>query len=85
MVADGRTRLRHFGIGMTAGCSGAWLVALLVGPGPALAVAVLAFLASTFVADDGAGTFFPLALLLVLGLTLVLLMFIATVAINVTG
>ena len=82
MVADGRTRLKRFGIGMAAGCGGAWLAAVLIGPAPALAVAVLAFLASTFAADDGVGTFFPLALLFTLAVTLVLLMFIASVAVN---
>ena len=79
MVASGAVRLRRFGLGMSLGCGGTILAALLIGPGEALAVAILAFLASTFAADDGVGTFFPLALLLVIGMTLVLAMLVATI------
>ncbi|VVS98289.1 hypothetical protein [Erythrobacter sp. EC-HK427] len=82
MVASGKVRLRRFGIGISLGCGGAWLAALFVGPGVALAIAVLAFLGSVMVADDGAGTFFPLALLAVIAIVLILMMFMATVLIN---
>ena len=82
MVASGKIRLQRFGIGMFAGCGGAWIAALTVGPLLALAIGIVAFLASVFVADDGAGTFFTLALLIVLALALVLGVFIGAVAIN---
>lgn len=58
------------------------LAALLLGPAAALALAVLTFLTTAFVADDGVGTFFPLALMLVIAMTLILMMFVATVLVN---
>ena len=71
MVASGAVRLRRLGLGLTLGCGTTLLVAGLLGPGVALLVAVVFILASVFVADDGAGTFFPLAVLFVMAIAIV--------------
>ena len=83
MVASGPVRLRRFGLGLTAGCGATLLSSLLFGPAIALAVAVLSFLASVMVADDGAGTFFPLALLFTIAVVVVLMMFVAAIAVSI--
>ena len=82
MVASGPVRLRRFGLGIFAGCGATIAASVLFGPGIAMAIAVLSFLASVLVADDGAGTFFPLALLFTIAVAVVLMMFIAAVAVN---
>ncbi|MBH5323402.1 hypothetical protein [Aurantiacibacter sediminis] len=82
MVASGKVRLKRFSIGMSAGCGSALIAALTLGPLVAMAIGLIAFLASVFVADDGAGTFFTLALLAVMAVVLVLAVFVGVVVIN---
>ena len=79
MSFPGKTKLQRFAFGIAAGTVAALASGWLIHPGAGFAVAVLAFLASVFVADDGAGTFFPLALLFMIAVALVLLVFVGVV------
>lgn len=77
-----RNRLRRFAIAAGATVITAIAAGYLIGPRAALAAAVIGFLGTAAVADDKLGTCLPLAVFLLIGLTLLLLTFVGVILVN---
>ena len=79
MTADGRRRLKHFAVSATLTVIVTVTAAYLIGPRVALAAGVLGFLAVAWISDDNLGTCLPLAVFLLIGLTLLVMALVGTI------
>ena len=85
MSPNTRRRLKRFVLSASIAVAGTIAAGVLLGPLAALILGVIGFLVVAAVSDDGLGTCLILAVLLLIGLVLLVLVFVAVVKVNTAG
>ena len=82
MAENGRRRLKRFAISTLVAIAAATAAGFLIGPVAVMVVGVVGFLGVAVASDDNLGTCLPLAVFLLIGLTLLAMALVATIKVN---